>query len=221
MTSIQELVDLELGKKEERIRSGKFSPSLLGSCYRRQWWNRANEPQTNPPDERSKRIFACGNLFHDFVQSVITKNNKDIEIEKLVETEDFKGFADIVNGEEVIDLKSQHSKSFWYMQGKTKEEIGKEKFNNFMQCAFYAVNLKKPLIRLVFISKDDLCIQEYPDEVYPYWAGLLDEEITKLQWYWKGKTLPPAEPRLYPQKDGTYRECTYCAFLDKCKGEEK
>lgn len=216
--NLQELINAELLKEQEskkdRIRSGKYSPSLLGACFKRQYWNRTNEEPSNPPDEATLRKFKAGNLFEKFAVDLAIKQNPELLLQVKVEDDDFLGFADIVNGEEVIDIKSIHSKGFWYMQN--TEDIRKEKFNNFMQVLFYSLKLNKKYGKLCFISKDDLTIAEYRQELDNYWLNELDMEITKLQYYWKSKVIPPSEPRLYSGK-----ECKWCSFKDKCKDETK
>lgn len=221
--SVQELIDENLAPKEKRIRSGKFSPSSFGKCYRNQYWNRIDEEST-PIDPITLRKFKAGNLFHDFVQGLLI--TETVKKEVMVESEDVKGFADLVNGEEVIDIKSQHSKAFWHRQKEIKESTDVEKsiksmfYNNWLQVVYYAIQLSKPYVRLVFISKDDLCIQEYRQPVDGYWTEEIAKELKMLRQYWSEKILPPALPRLYKQKDGTFKECTYCQFSDKCKGVE-
>lgn len=213
--SIQELIDLALEQKEKRKRSGKFSPSSLGKCYRAQFWNRKDEPQSNPIDERTNRVFKAGNLFHEFVQDVIIANNQEACKEVLIETDDFKGYADLVINGEVIDLKSQHSKAFWYRKDLTWNELEPKLLCNILQVVFYAVNLGKERARLVFISKDDLCIQEYPIDVKK-WQETLKQEIETLRKFWLKNELPPAIPRAYPDKEGKSVECKYCGWKDKC-----
>ena len=214
--SIQELIDKALEKKEGRIRSGKFSPSSLGKCYRAQFWNRKGEVPSNPIDERIQRVFKAGNLFHNFVQDIIIANNPEAQKEVLVENEDFKGYADLVVNGEVIDLKSQHSKAFWYRKDLAWKELEPKLYCNILQVVFYAVELGKEGARLVFISKDDLCIQEYPLNVNNY-KMKLGVEIATLKDFWRYDSLPPAEPRAYPDKEGKPAECGYCQFLNKCK----
>ena len=218
---IQKLInDKLLAEQEERnkrVRSGKFSPSLFGRCYRMQYWNRKGEVITNPVDERSLRIFKAGKLFHDFVQNLLTDYEKEVK----VETDDILGYADIVLPDEVVDLKSQHSKAFWWMT-QPNYDINKEKFQNILQVVTYAWLLKKPKARLVFISKDDLCILEYGFNMERwYWA--IEEELNTLRDYWV-KGLPPKKPRAYGidknKKSPTYgkpNECwKYCPYKNKC-----
>ena len=213
--SIQELIDKALERKSDRVRSGKFSPSSLGKCYRAQYWNRKNEPPSNPIDERTNRVFKAGNLFHEFVQGLILAQNPQAQKEVLIETEDFKGYADLVLEDEIIDIKSQHSKAFWYRKNLTWKETEPKVYHNIMQVVFYAVELKKDNARLVFVSKDDLCIQEYPLSVDKYKMDL-GVEIATLRDIWHYDALPEAKPRAY---DG--KECGYCGWQDKCKVIEK
>ena len=201
----------EQEERKNRQRSGKFNPSSFGRCYRAQIWNRANEPVTDAPDERSLRIFRAGQLFHDFVQSFIPDNQIEVE----VETKNVKGFADIVSKDCVYDIKSQHSRAFWWMKHPSYD-IKKEKYNNWLQVAFYAIRLKKPKMSLVFISKDDLCVEEYIEQT-KNWDKPLRNELRSLNRYWmnfqKDKRLPVAKPRAYGGK-----ECKYCSFKTKCEG---
>jgi hypothetical protein len=209
--SIQSLIDKAL-IRPERERSGKFNPSSFGGCYRKQYWNRKNEPKSNPPDERQIRVFAAGQLFHDFVQNLMPNCKKEV----LVESDDVKGFADLVSDTEVIDIKSQHSKSFWYMAKFKGDDIKKEKYSNWLQVLYYARELGKKFGRLVFVSKDDLAIQEYVQPLDDYWLGQIDAELKALRYLWKKDELPPAKPRCKPNKKGEYWECNYCDWKDKC-----
>lgn len=212
--AIQDLIDQAL-IRPDRVGSGKWKPSSFGYCYRRQYWERKGEKVTNPPDKRTLRVFKAGSLFHDFVEGLLKEKHADIQTEVLIETDDTKGYADIVNGDEVTDVKSIHSQGFTYLD-KTSD-IKKEKYNNWLQLATYAVLLNKPRMRLVFVSKDDLRIQEYSLPVDEYWKCAVDTELLTLNKYWNFKELPPAQPRCFKQKDGTFKECEkYCPFYDKC-----
>lgn len=226
---IQKIIDdylvQEQEKRSSRQRSGKISPSSLGQCYRRQYWNRLNEPMSNPFDNRTLRVFKAGDVFHDFVQEKILSLHPDWQVEVRAEQDDILGFADIVSPDEVSDLKTKHSKGFWW----DKKEVEKGKdiaemfYPNWLQVMTYSFILGKKQSRLVFISKDDLCIQEYHQPLDDYWLNEIDMELTKIRYYWDGKTLPPKTPRLYGGEK-TKKECGYCVYKDKCdqtKGGEK
>ncbi len=220
--SIQQLIDEALADKTPRVRSGKYSPSSLGRCYRLQYWNRKDEPKSNPVDERTERVFMAGNLFHNFVQGLILKVEPTAQIELLVEDDDFKGYADMVIGDEVTDIKSQHSGAFWYRDKKTWAEIEPQIKHHILQVAFYAYKLDKSMARIIYISKDDLCIQEYSFPVEKYRTEI-EKEIEDLKLNWKTQVLPPALPRAYgvDKKTGKGKDCNYCSWKDTCDKLEK
>lgn len=218
---INEILLAEQEKRKDRVRSGKWSPSQFGGCFRKQYWNRKNEPKTNPPDERALRVFKAGHFFHDFVQGLITKGDNNAEIEVLIEDENVCGYADIVLSNEVVEVKSQHSRAFWWMN-KSNKSIIEEKINNVLQNTYYAVRLGKEFIRLVYVSKDDLCINEYKLRVTDQLKEMLRDELDVLNGWWKANRLPSANPRLYIGKDGKSKECNnYCDWKDKCKEVER
>lgn len=207
---IQDKIDKFLAQEQEdrskRIRSGLWSPSSFGRCYRYQVWNRRNEPPTNPIDARTLRVFKAGKLFHDFVQQYFDKAQVEVKAAK----EDIFGYADIVLEDSVVDIKSVHSRQFFHT-GKKNYDIEKEKFSNILQLATYAWILGKPKCLLVFISKDDLCIDEYAFFTKK-WVDKIEEELKILRIFWENKGLPPAIPRCYNGK-----ECKYCSYEIKCK----
>lgn len=215
MITIQALLDDKLKAKDEqkRIRSHKFSPSSFGYCYRKQIFNRQDVPKTNPPDARSLRIFACGNLFHDFVQQFFP----DAQTEVLVELDDLKGYADIVRDDEVVDIKSCHSGQFNYLCT-PGYDIATEKYSNIIQLMAYALYLGKPRGRLVFVSKDDLRIEEFPFFTEK-WKDQVELELQTLRSYWNlgAGQLPPPVPRAFIDGVDKFKECRkYCAWRDHC-----
>lgn len=224
--TIEEILSKDLQKIQEerksRERSGKWVPSLFGRCYRLQYFNRQNIPQTNPPDERTLRVFAAGNLFHKFIQDKV-RDSQEIKVEGIeqkVETEDVCGYADIVTYNSVIDIKSQHSHAFWYMK-KEIEHLDEEKPQDILQVSWYALQLKKEFARLVYISKDDLCMNEYLLAMTDERRKNIEFELGELNHYWKEKLLPDAEPRCYKdKKTGKLKECSFCGWKDLCKQTE-
>jgi CRISPR/Cas system-associated exonuclease Cas4 (RecB family) len=209
---IQQLINEALLKEQEdrkdRVGSGKISPSALGTCFRRQIYKLKRFKETDPPDVRGLRVFKAGKLFHDFVQGFIPKDSVEI----LVETDDIKGYADIVGKDTVYDVKSQHSRGFWYMN-KEGYDVKKEKWNNWLQLACYGKLLNKEKLCLVVVSKDDLCINEYV-EFTKDWLRDLDTELELIKRFKASDELPPKEPRLYKGK-----ECQYCAYKTLCGGK--
>lgn len=221
--SLQKKINEELAKKQEernkRESSHKFYPSLLGRCFRCQVFTRAGIVASNPPDDRTLRVFKCGELFHDFVQGFIP----DTQIEVPCVTDDYSGRADVVTEDTVYDIKSVHSYSFHY-SNKAGYDVRKEKYPNWLQLAYYAWVLQKKKMCLVQISKDDLCINEYVGFT-DKWRDKLQAEMDELRWHWGNfltlKAPPPAKPRAYITVKAPNKECDpYCDFLDYCKGVE-
>ena len=217
MQTIQDIIDQSLTHK----RSGKFNPSSFGMCYRRQIWNRMDESKSNPPDARSLRVFKAGDLFEDFVRELVVKSGTGWKYigDEPIECDDIKGYGDLECNNEVADIKSQHSRSFWQMV--KCEDIEVDKYHNWLQVLYYARERKKQFGRLVFVSKDDLCIQEYVQPLDGYWLGQLDAELKALRYLWKKQEIPPAQPRCVPTAKGTYWHCDYCSWKDKCNLLEK
>jgi len=209
---IQKLIDdyIAQSRSKKRKSSGKISPSDLGRCYRYQYWHRKGEEATNPPDIISLRKFEAGKLFHDFVQNRLPEHDTEV----LCETEDIKGFADIVGDNWVADIKSVHSFQFWHAE-KSNYNIKEKKYQNILQLMCYAMLLGKPKGILVFVSKDDLAISEYEFNLAE-WEHHLNIELGMIRRYWAGDVLPPTQPRAY---DG--KECKYCIYRDKCNGHKQ
>ena len=208
--TIQSLIDTALLKEQEekskRVRSGKFSPSSFGRCYRMQFWNRTNEPQTDPPDVEALRRFKVGNIIHDYAQSFFPQAQREVKI--LVE-DDIIGFADIVLPDEVVDIKSCRTYEFKLMI-KKEYDIKVSKLTNCLQATSYALFLNKPQARLVFIEKDALDSKEFILKVED-WKEAIKDELEILRGHWKNESLPAPSPRAYGGK-----ECSYCNFQTKC-----
>lgn len=206
---IQALIDKALQAEQEsrkdRVRSGKWSPSSLGRCFRFQYWNRLNEPISDPVDIQGLRKFKKGKLYHEYVEQFLPVHQKEVKIE----TDDILGFADIVLDDAVVDIKSIHT-NITHRLIKGNLDIYEDKKGAWLQVATYAQVLNKPKCGLFFIDENMTCLEFYaPTEKFKL---LLDKEMDILRKYWDKKELPPAEPRCYNGK-----ECAYCGFSTKCK----
>jgi len=139
--------------------------------------------------------------------------------------------ADIITEDEVISLKSQHSMAFWHMK---KRLDNGEQFKDFqkphyLQLANECVFADKPMGRIVYISKDDLCIEEFKFENDAEMKADIKMELNYLNLYWDNKQ-PPAQARAYGYAKKTVNkekvfdynkpnECLkYCPYKDKCEG---
>ena len=207
----QSLLNEQNEKKATRERSGKLAPSQFGKCYRAQILRQRKTEETNPPDVVSLRKFKVGNIFHDFVQSYVPVD----AVEVLIENEDVKGYADIVSNDSVVDIKSIHSQYFWRVEKKKDYNIQKEKYTNWLQVCYYALQLGKKYAKLLLVSKDDLYTVEYT-QVAEDWKDDIECELHYLKCWRDSNKLPPAEPRAYNGK-----ECNWCPYRDLCKSIEE
>src|SRR3990172_13175395 len=107
--TVQQLIDEAL-VRPEREGSGKYKPSNFGRCYRMQYWARKNEPQSNPPDERTLRVFKCGNHFEEWVKLQILNTGEWIDgnsPDRGIEGEGGKGCGEIIWGKKMPDFNGQ------------------------------------------------------------------------------------------------------------------
>lgn len=210
--NIEKLLDDSLIKEREerksRVRSGKMNPSSFGQCFRRQYYNRSNTPESNPIPIETLRVFKAGSLFHDLIQNLLPPHQKEVEIT----TDEIHGFADIVTDDMVIDIKSQNQFAFKAM-AKPGYKIEEEKVDYILQLMTYVFLLGKKIGKLVFINKDNLEIRKFEFHIDD-WINKVNEEGVINSKYWLQKTLPPPEPRLYKGK-----ECSYCSWENTCKGK--
>lgn len=197
-------------KRKTRVRSGCWSPSSLGRCYRLQYWNRKNEPETNPSDVASVKRMQLGTLVHDWIQSKYPKEEVEVEVKK----NDVLGYADLVQGDTVTDIKTTSPWAFkWF--DKKDFDIAEEKFCNWLQVATYCTILGKSKMRLFFVNIQDIHkTQEYTQNLVD-WIEPLTNEFKQLRYFWDNEELPPAEPRAYNGND-----CKYCSWRDKCETME-
>jgi CRISPR/Cas system-associated exonuclease Cas4 (RecB family) len=171
-----------------------------------QYWNRKNEPQSNPVDVEALRRFKVGNIIHEYMQSFFPQAQKEVKVEA---GDDVIGFADIVLTDEVVDIKSCRSYEFKLLV-KPDYDIEVGKTTNCLQVMSYALMLNKPQGRLIFIEKDALDSTEFVLQTRD-WVEKIADELTILRGQWKKDELPAPNPRAYGGK-----ECNYCNFRDKC-----
>lgn len=218
MLNIQEILNKEVNKEREPRAITSWHCSGLGSCLTGRYLERLGLPPDEEFDDRTLRVFSVGHHFEDWLISKLS--NAQISLQTQVRVKDdalgVSGYADAViegNGQKLVyEVKSKHSKAFWYMD---KKKEGPN-LHHKMQLWFYLYNLNIPEGRLVYISKDDLAILEYPvflrDEDL---ATMVMDEIKLMNAAWEAK-LPPApiaDPKAWQNK--------YCRWHKQCVAQEK
>ncbi len=209
------LVEKRAGQEAERVgKERTWYASSLGSCLRGQYYARLGEKPDSEPNGRELRVFDVGNQMEKWLIDLIADHSKYIFVtqERLFsEKWQMSGRPDLVlykdKGGRIFEIKTKHSKAFWWM----KKE-GKPMRQHEQQLWFY---LKMTGIKegtIVYLSKDDLAIMEFivrlDDEV------LAKEVISQLKilnkaWKEKDPTLLPL-----PEK-GSWQE-KYCRYHSHC-----
>jgi len=201
----------ELKIKEVSIRdNSKFRVSDAGRCHRMRYWKRQGKPASDLVDSRTMRVFEVGHLFHKWVQNILLKQGVLEGMEVRVEDIHRIGHADAIvrtqTGLVLYDFKTVHSRKFHH-----KKKEGAD-IHYLMQAVTYASMLPVGVedIRIAYISKDDLCIEEV--SVFEF-ADI--EELARKDWNdLIGAWEKQIEPEPIPQQEW---ECKYCMYRTACK----
>ena len=78
MFTIQTIIEEELRKKQlEKKRAKKhWYASDLGKCLSGAYWARKGVAPDNEYDDRTLRVFECGNIFEDWIISLLDKHSE-------------------------------------------------------------------------------------------------------------------------------------------------
>lgn len=157
-----------LDKQDERkdYKQTSWHASGLGSCLRGTYLKRLGVELDTEMDERQLRKFDVGNIMEDWLVDLIERNDDLKKVERQVRIDSEKwnlsGKADAVltyqnDLKEVLEIKTQHSKSFWYMVKNGNRPHRHHEYQ--LWCYLKLLGIEDG--KLVYISKDDLAIQEY------------------------------------------------------------
>jgi CRISPR/Cas system-associated exonuclease Cas4 (RecB family) len=198
-------------KRQAEIRdNSKFRVSDAGRCHLMRYWKRQGKPASDMPDDRAQRIFEVGNVFHVWLQDVLTETGRLFEKELRVEDTHRIGHIDAIvhtdKGLVLYDFKTVHSRKFHW---KRKEGMNGD-LHYAMQAFTYSTMLRTGVVdvRIAYISKDDLCIEEVSvlqiddiaEYVYQDWLTLISA--------WERRERPTPNPAEW--------ECKYCIYRTEC-----
>ena len=188
----------------------KFRVSDAGRCHLYRYWKRLGKPASDLPDDRAQRIFEVWNVFHVWLQDVLAESGLLFEKELRVEDTHRIGHIDAIvhtdKGLVLYDFKTVHSRKFHWR----RKEGNNGDMHYAMQAYTYATMLRTGVVdvRIAYISKDDLCIEEVSvlqiDDIAEYvqqdWATLLAA--------WVRQEPPKPNPMDW--------ECRYCIYRTEC-----
>lgn len=212
------LVDSYIAEKRAEIirPSNKFRVSDAGRCHLMRYWKRQGKPASDEPDARAMRVFEVGHVFHGWLQDLLQEKGVLKAKELPVEDTHRIGHLDAIVMEEewliLYDFKTVHSRKFHWK----KKEGGNGDLHYAIQAFTYAVMLPFPVadVRIAYISKDDLCIEEV--SVLELFRDI--GERTRQDWYtlidaWNSQTEPTPNPMAW--------ECKYCIYKSSCQNAIK
>lgn len=224
MIGIQQLINNSLREKDEArskdYKQTSWHISSLGSCLRGIYLKRAGEKLDKGFDDRQLRVFDMGNKIEDWIVDLLKTQDIKVETQARVEDKELgvSGYADVVvekDGEkEVLEIKSKHSKSFWWMD---KKGGGAQRSHQYQLWMYlWLLDIEKG--KIIYVSKDDSAILEYP--IFRNNEDLKREcfeQIDLLNRAWKAK-----DPSLLPLpvngkwgNDNDFHS-KYCDFHSKC-----
>lgn len=231
--SIQNLINQAIAEKQEQKEKTSWWPTDCGKCLSGVYYSRLGAKPDSEFDERTLRVFSVGKVFEEWVSGLffetVWAENHDPKGQVRVEIPeyDLTGYIDLVvhvEGRKIpYEFKTVHSRKFWYMT-----QRGQADDQHRMQLWWYLKFLNVPEGRLVYISKDDLAIQEYP-------VFLNDEELSKeaigdigkLMVAWKTQ-VPPEPATLFvksfdkKKNKDVYKlnwQADYCRYHSHCLGD--
>src|SRR3990167_2316548 len=219
--SIQKIINDKLANDNEN-REHKdivsWHCSKIGTCRTGIYLERLGLPPDEPFDARTLRLFSAGSMFENWIVDVVKAEGITLETQVRVEDRKlgFSGYADAVvshEGQKILyEVKSKHSKSFWYME---KQGQGASEHHK-MQTWLYLYNLNLPEGRILYISRDDLAVLEYPvylDDIGLKMKVMKELEILNLAWE---KQLPPPVPSWDKAEQWKSK---YCNYHKKCTSQ--
>ena len=215
-------VNRALDTPREKREITSWHASGFGSCPTGRYLERLGVEPDEPFDQRTLRVFSAGTKFEEWMIELALKGLPDAQIsltqQVRVEIGDWgvSGYADAVvdvSGERIVyEIKSKHSRAFHWM-----EKMGEGAMRQHqMQVWLYLHGLGIEEGRILYVSKDDLCMLEYP--VYHSDGELSAEvanEVSLLNRAWEAK-LPPR-----PIEDPKAWQNKYCRFHKQCLAQEK
>jgi len=212
---IEKIIDDSIKADQEDREINSWHISKLGSCLRGVYYERLGVEPDKPFDARTLRVFDVGNQFEDWIvkrlgfdKSLKIETQERVEDKELNISGRIDALVTLEDEQEIWEFKTKHSRAFWYMT-KEGKPMRQHEYQLFMY--LFIKQIKKG--RLVYISKDDLCIQQFFVSLDD--AKLRDEVFTQINLLnsaWKAK-----DPSLLPLPDDKDWQAKYCRFHSRCK----
>ena len=220
--SIQSVISDYLKEKfSQKHDSDHWYASDMGYCFRKRCYKRAEVKPSEEMTDQQMRKLECGNIFHWWIQKKLEDCGVLLKKEQEVENKEYnyKGHYDALVEKDGVklmyDFKTVHSYAFHYL----RENGGQGKEPHKLQLASYMLFSGEPVSsgRVLYISKDDLCVEEISVELEDYKDKII-AELKKLNDFWDKKKLPPKLKDIEDNKPNW--QCRFCSYLTYCRGKD-
>lgn len=212
--NIESIVNEYITKEDKERKIGVYYPSELGFCIRRNFYLYKNP---KPIDVETKRVFAIGNIFHEFIANALkNKGFKLHEVERsfsIVDSDNDLVVSGRLDHLIVVDNETEP----FILEVKTTKSIRslrEAKYEHVMQVMPYmrANNVNKTLF--VYIEKESLAIKSF-------WVEYDNDKFKELMTRAKrlhncltNNVFPPAESKEDMSKGWM---CLYCTYKNMCR----
>jgi len=217
MIPIQDIINKKIIEaRESRDREVKhWHCSKLGQCLRGVYFERLGVKPDKEFTERELRVFDVGKMFENWIIGLIDKQEgveMETQVKVLDEELDISGMADLVisydKTKKVYELKSKHSRAFWYMADKKEGANRQHEYQLWTYLKLLGVEEGS----ILYVSKDDLAMMEFP--VLLSDKKLEEEvmnEVNLLNRAWKEK-----DPSILPLPNGKSWKSKWCRYHSNC-----
>lgn len=205
---VNEALDEHLKRKEEEYEVGRYYPSVLPQCLRRQYWHYVERA---PPTAEALRAFKVGVFIHALIAEALIRHGVEVEVEPELKLDlgfgQLRGRADLLivhteGGDYAIEVKSCAR-----LPSKPYPE-------HVQQLNSYLGMLKLPKGFLLYVKKTALQLRVFNVSFSEQLFSELIERARKLHQYLSSQELPP------PERLGSF-ECEHCEYMLKCAKAEQ
>jgi len=212
MIDFNKLIDQHLIKKFRPKQIGRYYPSGIGDCIRKTWFS---YKIPKPPEPTLMRIFAAGNMLHDFMTEVMaSKKNAEVELLKSEMPIFIKKPGYTISGriDNLVLLKVDDKKVL--VEVKSCKNLPEEpKAENIMQLQFYMYATKTWDGSLVYVQKDNLQTKTFHIRCKKETAHRILKRFEDLHKHLTEETIP------YPEAKHSHKRkhlCNFCPWKEEC-----
>ena len=189
-----------------------FRISSCAYCSRRIYYKKTCPEKAIPLDKKTKGIFAIGNIFHDYIQTILPREylvSYEKSVERKFDEIELVGHYDLLvdeGGLKVVDIKTSGARGFHY-------KIKGASIYHVVQANAYAYLLNVKKFSILYVNKEDFDMVEHEKTLDVDMALRIVEKLKAVYEKIKIEKLP--------EKDYLEDwECNYCPFRKICSQEE-